>query len=206
MASNSFPSSFSPPPPPPPSPSSSPFPSLSISSLPSTIGIYKPQCKHIFNVSNFLYQHVSQSTIITDKTCNILDLLFTSHPSDVSKVNIIPGISDHEAISFIICCMNNSELKKKHILPTSIPAVFASKSHPWLTKCSINQEIRSVQQQLLALQCMQKYALHQNRSCAVAAGTRVIFTPLARTIARRNIRPISDRACSLSASKETRQT
>ena len=65
--------------------------------------------------NNFLYQHVSQPTRITDKTCNILDLLFTSHPSDVSKVNIIPGISDHEAISFIIFCMNNSELKKKHI-------------------------------------------------------------------------------------------
>ena len=65
--------------------------------------------------NNFLYQHVCQPTRITEKTSNILDLLFTSHPSLVSKVNIIPGISDHEAISFTICCMSKDELKNKHI-------------------------------------------------------------------------------------------
>ena len=64
--------------------------------------------------NNFLYQHVSQPTRITDKTCNILDLLFTSHPSDICNVHVIPGISDHEAISFEICYTSKCELKKKH--------------------------------------------------------------------------------------------
>ena len=54
--------------------------------------------------NNFLYQHISQTTRITDTTSSILDLLFTSDPSIVSNVNIIPGISDHEAIVFIINC------------------------------------------------------------------------------------------------------
>ena len=51
--------------------------------------------------NNFLYQHVSEPTRITDTTSNILDLIFTTDPSHMRSINVVPGVSDHEAIVFL---------------------------------------------------------------------------------------------------------
>ena len=53
-----------------------------------------------FTENNFLHQHVEEPTRTTDTTSNIPDL-FTTIPNSVSDVNIIPGISDHDAILFL---------------------------------------------------------------------------------------------------------
>jgi len=44
------------------------------------------------------------SQLVMEPTCynHVLDLLPTSHPSIISDISIIPGISDHEAITFKI--------------------------------------------------------------------------------------------------------
>ena len=47
---------------------------------------------------SFLEQMVTEPTRITETTSNVLDLFFTSNSTLVNKVEIIPGISDHEAV------------------------------------------------------------------------------------------------------------
>jgi len=46
----------------------------------------------------FLDQVVSAPTRITENTRNILDLFFTNNTTLVNKCEVIPGISDHEAV------------------------------------------------------------------------------------------------------------
>ena len=41
------------------------------------------------------------SQLVMEPT-HVLDLLLTSHPSIISDISIIPGMSDHEAITFKI--------------------------------------------------------------------------------------------------------
>ena len=47
---------------------------------------------------SFLDQVVMEPTRITETTSNILELFFTSNQTLINKVEIIPGISDHEAV------------------------------------------------------------------------------------------------------------
>ena len=47
---------------------------------------------------SFLEQIVAEPTRITETTSNILDLFFTSNPTLINKVEVIPGIGDHEAV------------------------------------------------------------------------------------------------------------
>ena len=42
--------------------------------------------------------HLEQLVHENTRENNILDLLFCSHPTRISKVSIVPGILDHEAI------------------------------------------------------------------------------------------------------------
>ena len=44
--------------------------------------------------------HLEQLAHENTRENNILDLLFCSHPTKISKVSVVPGISDHEAIYF----------------------------------------------------------------------------------------------------------
>ena len=44
--------------------------------------------------------HLEQLVHENTRENNILDLLFCSHPTRISKVSVVPGISDHEAIYF----------------------------------------------------------------------------------------------------------
>ncbi|VDI22092.1 Hypothetical predicted protein [Mytilus galloprovincialis] len=55
---------------------------------------------HLLNISkdHFLNQVVVEPTRITDTCENILDLFFTNNSSLVNKVNVLPGISDHETV------------------------------------------------------------------------------------------------------------
>ena len=53
---------------------------------------------------NFLFQHVTEPTRISESCSNILDLLFSSEPNIISSVYIIPGISDHNAVIFKCAC------------------------------------------------------------------------------------------------------
>ena len=57
-------------------------------------------CKRLLSVAkdNFLEQMVMESTRITEDTENVLDLFFSNNPSLVNRVEVIPGISDHETI------------------------------------------------------------------------------------------------------------
>ena len=48
--------------------------------------------------ASFLEQNVTERTRITETTSNILDLFFTSNPTLINKVEVIPGIGDHEAV------------------------------------------------------------------------------------------------------------
>jgi len=50
-------------------------------------------------VNNFgLEQFVTQPT----RNQNITDLVFTTHPDLINDINVVPGISDHEAVTFQI--------------------------------------------------------------------------------------------------------
>ena len=57
-------------------------------------------CHELLRISkdNFLDQVVFEPTRITEDTSNILDLFFTSNQSLVNRVDVIPGISDHEVV------------------------------------------------------------------------------------------------------------
>ena len=46
----------------------------------------------------YLDQVVTEPTRITETSSNTLDLFFTSNQTLVNKVEVIPGISDHEAV------------------------------------------------------------------------------------------------------------
>ena len=50
---------------------------------------------------SFLDQVVMEPTRITETTSNTLDLFFTSNKTLINKVEILPGISDHEAVYVI---------------------------------------------------------------------------------------------------------
>jgi hypothetical protein len=47
---------------------------------------------------NCLEQVVNEETHFTEKSKSILDLFFTSNSSLINKVEVIPGISDHEIV------------------------------------------------------------------------------------------------------------
>ena len=57
-------------------------------------------CNQLINITadRFLQQLVSQPTRITETTENMLDLFFCNNRSLVITVEVIPGISDHEAV------------------------------------------------------------------------------------------------------------
>ena len=57
-------------------------------------------CHLLLNISKdyFLDQMVSEPTRITEDTANVLDLFFSNNESLVNRVEVIPGISDHEAV------------------------------------------------------------------------------------------------------------
>ena len=57
-------------------------------------------CKQLLDITNnkFLEQQVHSPTRITEKSSNILDLFFTNNSSLISSAEVIPGISDHEAV------------------------------------------------------------------------------------------------------------
>ena len=57
-------------------------------------------CKQLLTVAkdNFLEQMVSEPTRITEDTENVLDLSFSNNSSLVNRVEVIPGISDHETV------------------------------------------------------------------------------------------------------------
>ena len=57
-------------------------------------------CHQLLRISkdNFLDQLVLEPTRITEDTANILDLFFSNNQSLVNRVDIIPGISDHEVV------------------------------------------------------------------------------------------------------------
>ena len=59
---------------------------------------------------SFLDQVVMDPTRITETTCNILELFFTSNLTLINKVEIIPGISDHEAV-FILSSLKPMKVK-----------------------------------------------------------------------------------------------
>jgi hypothetical protein len=56
------------------------------------------QCKQLLDIcqDNCLEQVVNEETYFTEKSKSILDLFFTSNSSLINKVEVIPGISDHE--------------------------------------------------------------------------------------------------------------
>ncbi|KAK3108516.1 hypothetical protein FSP39_009662 [Pinctada imbricata] len=58
------------------------------------------QCKQLIDIchNNYLEQVVNRPTHITDTSKSTLDLFFTSNSSLINKVEIIPGISDHEIV------------------------------------------------------------------------------------------------------------
>jgi hypothetical protein len=45
-----------------------------------------------------LDQVVQEPTRVTETTANVLDLFFTNNSTLTNKVEVIPGISDHEAV------------------------------------------------------------------------------------------------------------
>ena len=47
---------------------------------------------------SFLNQVVLDPTLITETTSHILELFFTRNQTLINKVEVIPGISDHEAV------------------------------------------------------------------------------------------------------------
>ena len=51
--------------------------------------------------------HLEQLMHENTRRNHILDLVFCTNPSYVSNVNVVPGISDHEAVSF---CFNSTPL------------------------------------------------------------------------------------------------
>ena len=57
-------------------------------------------CHQLLRISkdNFLDQLVLEPTRITEDAANILDLFFSNNQSLVNRVDIIPGISDHEVV------------------------------------------------------------------------------------------------------------
>ena len=57
-------------------------------------------CHQLLRISkdHFIDQMVSEPTRITEDTANILDLFLSNNQSLVNRVDIIPGISDHEVV------------------------------------------------------------------------------------------------------------
>ena len=66
----------------------------------SPMQVIQNYAKKLLTISkdNFLDQMVTKPTRITEVTDNTLDLFFCNNPSLVNRVEVIPGISDHEAI------------------------------------------------------------------------------------------------------------
>ena len=58
------------------------------------------QCKQLLDIcqDNCLEQVVNEETHFTEKSKSIFDLFFTSNSSLINKVEVIPGISDHEIV------------------------------------------------------------------------------------------------------------
>ena len=60
--------------------------------------------------------------LVTDPTRNdhILDLVLTTQPEMLKNVSIVPGMSDHEAITFSLNCSNPQPTKAAHKVVISI--------------------------------------------------------------------------------------
>ena len=58
------------------------------------------QCNQLLTITKdtFLDQVVQEPTRVTETTANVLDLFFTNNSTLTNKVEVIPGISDHEAV------------------------------------------------------------------------------------------------------------
>ena len=58
------------------------------------------QCNQLLTITKdtFLDQVVQEPTRVTETTANVLDLFFTKNSTLTNKVEVIPGISDHEAV------------------------------------------------------------------------------------------------------------
>ena len=58
------------------------------------------QCKQLLDIcqNNYLEQVVTKPTHITATSESTLDLYFISNSSLINKIEVIPGISDHEIV------------------------------------------------------------------------------------------------------------
>jgi hypothetical protein len=58
------------------------------------------QCKQLLDISHdhALEQMVSKHTYITESSQSTLDLIFANNSTFINKVEVIPGISDHEVV------------------------------------------------------------------------------------------------------------
>jgi len=66
-------------------------------------GLISPSPTYDTDVNQSLLETINEfglDQLVTDPTCgeNILDLVFSLHPESVSNVEVVPGISDHEAV------------------------------------------------------------------------------------------------------------
>ena len=62
---------------------------------------------------NCLFQHVIEPTRTTETSSNILDLVFSTEPSKVSDIHIVPGVSDHDAVIFRLSCGKKQVVQEK---------------------------------------------------------------------------------------------
>ena len=62
------------------------------------------KCAALVDLCNefFLDQMVTEPTRISGVTKNILDLFLTSHPNFIDQCKVVPGVSDHEAVTFML--------------------------------------------------------------------------------------------------------
>ena len=69
----------------------------------------------LMNTTKYFYldQVVSEPTRVTETTTSILDLFFTSNQTFINKVEVIPGISDHQAV-FIESSLRPARVKTPH--------------------------------------------------------------------------------------------
>ena len=62
------------------------------------------KCAALLDLCNefFFDQMVTEPTRISGVTKNILDLVLTSHPNFIDQCKVVPGVSDHEAVTFML--------------------------------------------------------------------------------------------------------
>lgn len=76
------------------------------------------KCALLLDICNdfFLDQLVTEPTRISGNTKNILDLVLTSHPGHITNCEVTAGISDHDAVTFLL----NSTPKRTKKMPRKI--------------------------------------------------------------------------------------